>query len=325
MLITGASGFLGYHLVTSALEKGYEVHAAVRKSSDVSHLQHLPLKFIELDYRDTKGMADRFLENRFDFVMHAAGTTKALDAATYELVNAAYTGNLAQAAAAHPGLVKKLVFISSLAAVGPLSDNNGLIHEDLSPRPVTAYGKSKLSAENKLKMADLPVAIFRPTAIYGPRERDIFILIQQLSKGIDLYIGRAAQRLSFVYGPDMAELAVNALKQEQAAGIYHVSDGNEYSRYAFADNVLGILGKKAKRVHLPMPLVKLGLFTAEKVGSMLNKMPPVTLEKLNELTAPNWICDIGRAQQQLGFAPRFDLTRGLEASLKWYREEQWLK
>ncbi len=325
VLITGASGFLGYHLVCSALEKGYEVYAAVRKSSDISHLRHLPVRFIELDYRDPAGMAAQFLEHRFEYVVHAAGTTKALDLETYERVNADFTGNLAKAAATHPGMVQKLVFISSLAAVGPLQDASGLIREDLTPRPVTAYGKSKLSAENKLKMTDLAVAIFRPTAIYGPRERDIFILIQQLSKGIDLYIGRSAQQLSFVYGPDMAELAINALGNASATGIYHVSDGQSYNRYAFADAALEILGKKARRIHLPMPLVKLGLFTAEKLGKMMNKMPPVTLEKLNELTAANWICDISRAQQQLGFQPRFDLQKGLEATLKWYREEQWLR
>ncbi len=325
VLITGASGFLGYHLIRSALQSGYEVTAAVRKSSDIRHLQDLGIGFTELDYRNPEKMARQFLEAKYERVIHAAGTTRALTEAAYDQVNAGFTENLAQAAAAHKGLVKQFVFISSLAAAGPLHEQEGLITESGDCRPVTAYGKSKLKAENLLKMIDLPVTIFRPTAIYGPRERDIFMVTQYLSKGFDPYIGRNAQHLSFVYGPDMADLAVKALERDGARGLYHVSDGQVYSRYAFADIVQELLGKKAFRIHLPVPLIRAILFSTEQVSRMLNKVPAVTLEKLNELTAANWNCDISLARQELGYAPRFDLRKGLDESLKWYRSEGWLK
>jgi nucleoside-diphosphate-sugar epimerase len=325
VLITGASGFLGYHLIMAALEKNLEVYAAVRKSSSVKHLEALPVNFTVLDYSNVDSMASVFAEHRIDYVIHAAGTTKALTLKEYDLVNNVYTKNLADAAATQRGMVKRFVYISSLAATGPLKNAAGKIQEDAKPEPVTAYGKSKLNAETNLKKVEIPTTILRPTAIYGPREKDIFIVTQYLNKGFDPYIGRAAQKLSFVYASDMAAVAVNALEKTGPFSIYNISDGNEYSRYEYADIVKELLGKKAMRFHLPLAVVKTVLFAVEQVNRTLKKVSPVNIEKLSELTAANWSCDISKAERELGFAPQYDLKKGLEASLEWYRQNKWLK
>jgi UDP-glucose 4-epimerase len=324
VLITGASGFLGYHIINAAVKEGYDVYAAIRKSSNVKHLQHLSVNYIELDYKNAEGLEKLFEEKGFDYVIHAAGTTKANSAAEYDLVNNIYTLNLATAAAKGTK-VKRFVFISSLAAIGPSKSIAENITENKTPEPVTAYGKSKLSAENNLKKLDIASTIFRPTAIYGPREKDIFIITQTLNKGIDAYIGRINQHLSFVYGADMGEIAVKALKQTGGNAEYNITDGNSYSRYAYADIVKKLLKKKAVRFHLSLPVFKVILFFIEKINKAMNKVPPVSLEKLGELTAENWVCNISKVKSELGFNPKFDLEKGLTASVEWYKENGWLK
>ena len=324
VLITGASGFLGYHLINAAVANNMEVYAAIRKSSNVKHLQHLPINYTVLNYADVEGLIKIFADLQFDYVIHAAGTTKANTEKEYELVNNTYTQNLAQAAAKNKGQVKRFVFISSLAAAGPLKSGTHKIAEDTLPLPVTAYGKSKLNAEIYLKKLEIPVTIFRPTAIYGPREKDIFIVTQYLNKGFEPYIGRFSQTLSFVYAKDMAEIAVKVLWQADANGTYNIADGNEYSRYAYADIVKNILGKKSLRIHLPVAVVKTILFIVEKISKSINKVPAVSNEKLQELMAENWSCDISKAKQELGFVPVYDLQHGLEESVEWYKKNNWL-
>ena len=323
VLITGASGFLGYHIINAAVENAYDVYAAIRKSSNVKHLEHLPIQYVVLDYKDAEGLQKIFEEKQFDYVIHAAGTTKANTEQEYDLVNNVYSQNLATAAAKNKN-VKRFVFISSLAALGPSKSAEENITENKAPDPVTAYGKSKLNAENNLKKMDIAITIFRPTAIYGPREKDIFIVMKTLSKGIDVYIGRISQQLSFVYGADMGQIAVKALEQTGANTDYNISDGNSYSRYAYADIVKRLLGKKAFRFHLPLSVIKVIFFVVEKINKSMNKVPVVSIEKLNELTAENWICDISKVKKDLGFEPKFDLEKGLRTSIEWYKENKWL-
>ena len=324
VLITGASGFLGFHLINAAIENNLDVYAAVRGNSNIKHLQELPIKFVQLNFSDTEELNNIFFENNFDYVIHAAGTTKANTQKEYDLVNDQYTQNLALAAEKYKNQVKRFVFISSLAATGPIKTAEGKIKEDSHPNPVTAYGKSKLRAEKNLEKVDLPVTILRPTAIYGPREKDIFIINQYLKQGFEPYIGRKPQKLSFVYGKDVADLAVKLLANQHANGIYNISDGNEYSRYDYAVIVKKLLGKKTMKLHLPVAVVKALLFAVERFSRSFNKVPAVSNEKLQELMAENWICDIEKAKKELGFLPQYDLEKGLSASIEWYKKNSWL-
>jgi nucleoside-diphosphate-sugar epimerase len=324
VLITGASGFLGFHMINAAIENNLEVYAATRSNSDIKHLEDLPIQFLRLNFADQAGLDTLFSAHGFDYVIHAAGTTKAHSQEAYHLVNDTYTQHLAAAAVNSRYPVKRFVFISSLAAIGPIKTGAGKITEDLVPNPVTAYGKSKLAAEKKLSTFNIPVTILRPTAIYGPREKDIFMINQYLNKGFEPYIGRAPQQLSFVYGKDVAELAVKVLGQSNANGSYNISDGNEYTRYDYAAIVKKLLGKKTLQLHLPVPVVKALLFGVEQFSKALNKVPAVSNEKLHELMAENWICDIKKATEELNYQPAYDLESGLRESIEWYKKNNWL-
>lgn len=324
VLITGASGFLGFHIVTAAIENGLDVYAAVRKNSNIEHLKDLPVQYVYIDFEDEEAMFRQLAEHGIEYIVHAAGVTKAIRQEVYNKVNAGYTLNLAKAAERLGDRFKKMVFISSLAAVGPLQNNDDTITESTTPRPVTAYGRSKLLAEQNLATVSIPTTILRPTAIYGPRDKDIFIVVKTVNSGLDPYIGKLLQQLSFVHAKDVADLSIKSLFVTDAVGIYNITDGNNYNRYQFADIIKNILKKKAFRFHIPMPLVKSLAFFLETTNGWLNKPSVINREKLYELAAKNWICDISKAKKDLAYAPKFDLQSGLEDSLAWYAKNKWL-
>lgn len=323
VLITGASGFLGFHLIEAALKKDMDVYAGIRKSSNIEHLTHLPVSFTYLDLSNSNSLIREMGEKKYDYIIHAAGITRAKAQIHYNVVNAEYTFNLALAVK-HSGIpIKKFVYISSLAALGPLDNMDGVIDESTKPRPVTHYGKSKLLAEVKLQRLTMPLVILRPTAIYGPRDTNIFIMFKSIKRGIEPYIGKIEQRLSFIYVKDMATATINALTCPNN-GIYNLSDGNSYSRYDFADYLKHLMKKKTIKFYLSYWIVKALAKSLEKTGQVFHKTPVMNEDKLNELTGKNWICNIEKAKKELHFNPLFNLKKGLEETLKWYLQYKWL-
>jgi nucleoside-diphosphate-sugar epimerase len=310
VLITGASGFVGYHLIAHAVGLGYKVVAAVRPSSAVNHLDAFDITYTHLNYSDVDALRKNIVDNGYDFIIHASGTTKAKTLKDYNLVNAEYSRNLALAAVGTQ--VKKFVFVSSISATQP-----GM--------PVTSYGASKLQAEVYLKEIDgLPLMVIRPTAVYGPREKDIFILFSSINKGLEPYIGRFEQQLSFVYVKDLAAVILQALASTLTHQSYNISDGHGYDRYALADYSKALLSKKTFKFHIPLPIIRFLASMLDVLYARSKATPALNKEKLAELTAVNWVCDIDKAQMELGYKPQYNLKDGLTETMKWYRDNNWL-
>jgi nucleoside-diphosphate-sugar epimerase len=324
VLITGASGFVGYHLIMEALENNLEVFVAIRKTSRIDHLKQLNIQYTYLEFDNLSALKKELEEKQYHYIIHAAGVTRARTAKEYDIINAEYTYNLALAAKSVENTLKKFVFISSLAAIGPLNELNGIITAATVPHPVTAYGRSKLLAEEKLKtITDFNYTILRPTAVYGPRDKDIFIFLKQVSRGIEPYIGKIDQKLSFIYVRDLAKAAVIALfKGDNKA--YNLSDGNVYNRYELANITRQVLNVKTIKFHIPVKFVKMIAIISEKISSLNNNAPVLNTEKLNELKAVNWSCDIEPAKHELGFYPLYNLQTGLTEAFNWYKVNQWI-
>lgn len=328
VLVTGASGFVGFHVVNKLIANNMEVYAAVRKSSKIDHLDGLAVNYVQLNLTDPAALEEQLRAGDYNYIIHIAALTKAKTQQEYNLVNAEYTRNLAMAASCLPSL-KKFVFISSLAALGPLGSCNSdeLIMPDSTPMPVTAYGRSKVLAEKYLaEFPNLPLVVLRPTAVYGPREKDIFILIRTIVKGLDPYIGRGKQKLSFIYVADLAEIIVRALllPDSDKPKVYNISDGNSYTRYAMADIVKSVLGKSAVRFHLPLGLVRVMALGMELGYRFSKNAPALNVEKLNELTAANWSCSISNIESDFGFRPAYDLEKGMSETVRWYKDNNWI-
>lgn len=325
VLITGASGFVGYHLIEAALNADLEVYAAVRPSSDQSHLSEFAVHYVNLNYTDVAALKQELEKQQYNYIIHAAGTTKAKRKADYDLVNATYTRNLAIAALAANINLEKFVFVSSLAALGPLIDLSAEIQDNTPPRPVTNYGASKMLAEQYLaELSGLPLVVLRPTAVYGPREKDLFILFNSINKGLEPHIGSFKQQLSFVYVKDLVKVILNALTAPVVHRAYNISDGKTYDRYALANYSKKALNRKTFKFHLPVSLVALLASLMDAVYANSKTTPTLNKEKMAELTAVNWICSINEAKKELNYAPEYDLEHGVMQTIKWYKLNNWL-
>lgn len=327
LLITGASGFVGGFLAEEASARDFEVHCAVRKTSDTSVLDQLDVKLVYLDFEDVEGMTHLLREGRYDYIIHNAGLTKSKSADAYYRVNDQYLRHLIAAIRKADLQLDKFLFVSSLAAYGPVDHQpDRLVSESSVPHPVTHYGRSKLAAEQYLKaQEDIPYIIIRPTAVYGPREYDLLTVYQTIAKSLELYVGLGQQRLTFVYVRDLVRVMMDVLLSDLEYRSYFVTDDQSYTAPEMNQLVKSALGQKwTIPIRLPIFVVKLIAHASEFLAGLSGKYPTLNVEKVNELKARDWSCDIKALQSDVGYAPQYDLNKGLQETIKWCRKENLL-
>lgn len=334
ILITGASGFIGSFMVSHALDEGMEVWAAVRPTSSRKYLQDPRIRFIELNLGSDsilKEQLTRFKheEGSFDYVIHAAGATKCRKAEDFFTINAQGTARLALTLLETGALTPdgRFVFISSLSIFGPAHDIDYVpISEKDSPIPDTAYGCSKLQAENYLhEIPGLNYIVLRPTGVYGPRERDYFLMAKSIRRHIDFAVGFKPQVLTFIYVEDLVQAAFLALKKGKSGKAYILTDGRNYTSRSFSDLLqLELRVKRVFHITAPLWVLRTVSYIAEHLAKLTGSTSTLNSDKYRIMRQRNWKCDITPARQELGYAPKWPLTRGVHAAVEWYRQAGWL-
>ena len=196
VLVTGGSGFIGSRLIEKLINQDYEVTAVLRKTSKRDHLPLDKIKIVEIDLTNYQDILDFFTLNSFDYVIHAAGITKALKKEDYFKYNTQTTINLINAIQKVSWKPQKFVFISSQAAHGTYKKLQRPIRITDIHNPITTYGKSKLLAVRYIdEHYRHPFIILEPTSVYGPRDRVFLIVMKLIKKGMEGYIGRKLQLL----------------------------------------------------------------------------------------------------------------------------------
>lgn len=335
ILITGASGFIGSFLVARGLELDFDVWAAVRKSSSRRYLQDPRIHFLELDFDDDDLLAAQLKQHvaehgAFAHVLHAAGATKARSEAEFVRVNAEGTVRLARQllqTKALPASTGRFVFFSSLSVYGPVreEDNRPILESD-EQMPDTAYGRSKQQAEQELAhIPDLNYIILRPTGVYGPREKDYFLMAKSIIQRVDFSVGYKPQTITFIYVRDLVEAAYLALSHGESGRAYFLTDGHNYSSRDFSDllqkelKIRGVLHIKA-----PIWFLKLVCCINGGLANLFGKTTTLNMDKFNILKQRNWQCDIRPAEQELGYRPQYPLERGVKETVNWYIQNGWL-
>ncbi len=315
ILITGASGFIGKHLVEKALQLEFDTYAGFRSSSKQEHLKNTKARPLILDFNKQVELCQILQKHKFDAIIHCAGTTFALSEAAYDHGNYGCLKTLVDAINLLEKKPSKVIYISSLAAFGPNENHGGkLVDNNTDARPISAYGRSKLKAENYLKATDLPYIIIRPTAVYGPGDQAFLSLYKATKAGIEVYTTRKEQKLSFIYISDLIEAIFAALNGPTQTG-YFVCDGNEYTISEFYRTIKSILAVKTIRIKFPESVTKWAANINVFFFKMLGKAPSFNKDKVAELNATSWLCDSSSLQKELNFTPKYKLKEGLKITL----------
>ena len=323
-LVTGATGFIGRHLVNRLIADGVEVRRLRRAASGehAGNAETTPgaagiTACATADYQSGDGLREAVAG--VDVVFHLAGVTKALRAADYFAGNARAAENLALVA----GDVGRFVHVSSLAAAGPAEV--GELSEECEPRPVSEYGRSKLEGERAVRRILPRAVVVRPPVVYGPGDRDVFEMIRGLARGIDLRIGRGERWFSAIYAGDLVEALLAAARSEGAAGrIYFATHAEPVSWTNFAATVLKILNRRARTIVISPRTAAAAGAVCGWWARVRGKPSILSPDKVREAVHRRWTCAAERARRELGFTARTSLEEGLARTIAWYREQGWL-
>lgn len=319
--MTGAAGFIGSHLVDALLARDVPVRALVRPETDRRWLDAARVSFALGDVGDPSGLDA--LTNACEgceAVYHIAGITQAPTKGAFERINADGAGRMAQAAAR--ASASRFVLLSSLAAGGPAPGHpRGEADPD---RPVGAYGLSKLDGERQAREAFPATVAVRPPAVYGPRDKAFLLLFKLARGGLLPLPGGPRQRLSFIHGQDLAQAMVLAGEKAPAGAHYYVASGPPVLTGDLADTIGAAVGRKPLRFAVPSVMLKAAVGLAEAWAKTSGRPVRLTRERLADWTEPDWTVDDTLARSQLGYAPQFDIAKGIAETAAWYRSAGWI-
>jgi nucleoside-diphosphate-sugar epimerase len=318
-LVTGASGFVGSHLVEALLSRGWRVRCLVRKSSVLKWIPTDDVSLINGDVALGGEDLERATRN-VSVVFHLAGLTSAATDSAYVTVNVEGTRNVVTAMQ-HAAPESLLVFCSSLAAAGPAGKRP--VNETDEPAPVSAYGRSKLTAERIVEESKLDYLTVRPPAVYGPRDTDILAAFRLAVRGLALRVAPEGQRLSLVHVSDLARGLACAAESE-GRGTYYMTDGMIHTWESVIEHVARAVGKRTRIIGMPTRVAGMISRAEQFRASLIGSKPLLTPDRITELTQANWTCDDTRARLDIDYESSISLPEGLRTTAEWYRLHKWL-
>ena len=311
ILITGASGFIGSFLCEESLSRGFSTWAALRATSSRRWLQYEGLQFVELDLTNPSTLNSQLstLNYKWDVVIHAAGATKCLKAEDFDFHNYQCTRNLVEVLMELDMMPRQFIYLSSLSAT------YGSI-----------YGESKLKTEAWLQQTiHEGLVIFRPTGVYGPREKDYFMMVKSIRQHVDFSVGFQPQILTFVYVKDLTGAIFAAIEKGVTSGIFNVTDGEDYPSERFAELIQQELNiKHVLHIKAPLWLLKCISVVSEEFGKLTGKPSTLNRDKYKMMAQRDWRCDISPMKDILGYHPQWQLPRGVKETIAWYKKENWI-
>jgi nucleoside-diphosphate-sugar epimerase len=319
-LVTGATGFVGSHLVEALRGRGVEVTALVRSPAKAAGLAPLGVRVVAGSLHDRPALAEAVAGQ--DVVYHVAGLVAARNEAEFLAANRDGTHNLVDSAGRAE--VQRFVLVSSMAAAGPAAKGRPLTGDE-PPRPVTAYGRSKLASERVVTASGLSWTVVRPPTVYGPRDLEVLKIFRLARLGIAPVLGDGTQELSMVHAADLAEALIRGGSCPAAVGrTYYACHPEIVTGAELARAVGRVMGRSPALIRVPAPIGRGVLRVTEAAARLAGQTTILTADKANEFFQPAWTGDPGPLTQDTGWHATRDLRRGLEETYRWYRTAGWL-
>ena len=325
VLLTGANGFVGSHILDRLCAKGIATVVLLRSTANKrfieKHLQQVEVRVGGLD--DSASLREAMRD--VTHVIHSAGCVKALRVEEFYKVNQFGTRAIVTAINQQQGRVQRLVHLSSMAA-GGYAPSERPAREDDPPQPVSEYGRSKLAGEKEVKEGcRAPFVILRPPAVYGPRDAEFLRLFKAVRSHLLPRIGGGRQALSFAFVKDLAEVVVACLDHPAVAGkTYYVANPEVATARAFAEQIAALMQTWTVPLPLPAALLWPVCCWQEAISRVTGQPSMLSRQKYPELRASGWVCHPARLQAETGLTCATTLQQGLAETLAWYREQEWL-
>jgi nucleoside-diphosphate-sugar epimerase len=332
VFVTGATGFVGSHLVEALLSRGHHVSCLVRSPEKAARVfGPTPPVMVPGDLDHPSAL--RAGAKNADLVFHIAGLTAARDLDEFLTVNYGGTERTLAAAAETAPRLTRFVYVSSLAAVGPTRRGSPAT-ETSNPHPVSNYGMSKLAGEAATRVSSLPWTIVRPPAVYGPRDVELLRVFKLARLGLAPEFGHGRQELSFVHVTDLVEGLIAAATGTEPGKVYCACHSEIVTVREFVEHVhaavrdcTGPAGRPARpprRIQIPLWIAKSVLTANGTLARMLGRRTLLSADKSRELLADAWTCAASALERDTDWTARIPLREGLPATARWYREHGWL-
>ncbi|PIS30507.1 MAG: hypothetical protein COT43_01620 [Candidatus Marinimicrobia bacterium CG08_land_8_20_14_0_20_45_22] len=325
-LVTGATGFIGKHLVNRLLAENQNIRCMARNESVRPEEFADKVEWVIGDLQD-KDSLNKAVDD-IDIIFHLAGAVKAQNAFEFLQINFYGTENLLNAILDYGKKDVRLIYISSLSA-GGASDALKPKHEDEPVFPVSAYGNSKLAAEIAVlkQKENIHVTIIRPAIVYGPGDRETLWFYELAQKHISPRIGLRKNYFSMIYVDDLVRLLILLMNNPLASGeIFYAADSNDegYSQSEVIETSAKILGEWTITLYFPKSIVWLMSVISSFFSRIVGKLSIFNSDKYREMTQEYWVCTSEKARRLLNFKPEVGLRDGLEKSIAWYKENKWI-
>jgi nucleoside-diphosphate-sugar epimerase len=302
--VTGATGFVGPHLVAALARRGHKVRLLIRRWSPVPSLAGVEAEIVLGDLADEAAL--RRLVDGADAVIHAAGLIKARAPADFMKVNRDGTARLSALAPQ-----ARFILLSSLAAREP---------------QLSAYAGSKRAAEQVVAERPGPWVAVRAPAVYGPGDRETLAYFKAAARGLAPRPRGEGARLSLIHVEDLAEALVQVVEAPPPASVYEIDDGRE-GGYGYGDMATAsgkALGRSVRSVPVPRAAMEIVGWANGLRHALGGAAQILTRAKVRELFHPDWAVHDHRLAATIGFRPRYDLKAGFRDTILWYRQNKWL-
>jgi nucleoside-diphosphate-sugar epimerase len=317
VLMTGATGFIGSHLVDALLTRGEKVRVLARPNGGKPKTrENLEVFAAPLT---TEGLARAADGCRV--IYHLAGITRGSSEAEFMWANAEGT-RVAAVGAAKAGA--RLVYVSSLAAAGTGTIDSPRKVTD-TPAPITTYGQSKLEGEIRvLETSNLEWSILRPPGVYGERDKDFLFAFQAANRGFFPILGNPSRAYTLVYVHDLITAMIACGEHNAAIGKTFFAGHNEPVSYTtILETLAKLFNKPFNPVKLPNGLLEVAA-NAGELGRFFGQVGLINKSRQKDLLSPGWVCDVSAIETDLGVHCETNLETGFTKTLEWYRASKLL-